>query len=82
MRKPIRQHNSRKASFDPRSRAGANSDSIGAPIEYSAPMAMPSRNRRMARDTPPVTKAWATPMTMKEMMSTMNIFWRPNLSVR
>ncbi|BCY25974.1 hypothetical protein KB1_19640 [Cutibacterium modestum] len=52
MRKPTRQHSSRKASFDPRSRAGTNFESIGAPIEYSAPTAMPKRNLRIASGVP------------------------------
>ena len=82
IRKPMRQHSSRKASFDPRSRAGTNSESIGAPIEYSAPMAIPKRNLRIPRETPPIAKACPTPITMKAIMSTRNILRRPNLSVR
>src|SRR6478752_1156452 len=69
----------------PRSFGGENSDSNGPPIEYSPPIATPMKNRMAASwitaPSPEVTKNWAPEATRNRPMSTMNMGFRPNLSV-
>ena len=76
-RNPTYQKTSSSERRLPRSWAGMNSASMGAPIEYSAPTAMPRTKRRENRTHPSETRAWATPAMRKITRSSRNILCRP-----
>jgi hypothetical protein len=66
----------------PRTSGSANSESIGGPIAYSAPITTPSSTRTTNSCWTSATKACASPSTTKAMMSMRNIRRRPKRSVR
>src|SRR4051794_21006615 len=64
----------------PRRWAGENSDIIGQPTEYSAPIATPIKNRMTINASAELVKNWASEATTNREMSIMNKGLRPHLS--